>query len=448
MTLSINKRTLVRIMSFATAIILVAVVYAYTGMRESQQSRRALEYQYMKSMNDLITHTQNIDTDLSKVMYVNSPALLSQMASKIWREAGFAKDIVSSLPIEYNRLQNTTKLLSQVGDYCVSLARTIESGAPITDEQRETLKSLGDYCDQMTREVITIGDGIRTGALTFDRVKEAASSQQDAVGAANITEGFTEFEEGFTAYPTLIYDGPFSDHIMQKEPERLKGETAVDVQTARKKASMAAGVAEQALQNGEDEKSKMECYGFNGDNVSVSVTKQGGLVAYMLKSRAPSTEAKLSPEQAIEYAKNYLAKLGVTSMESTYYEISNNIMTINFAFMQDDTMIYPDLIKVGIALDNGEVLSFDARGFIVNHRTRELAFGAEDQARAAVSNLLTIESMKKCVIPTGGLGELSAYEYKCKAADGNDILVYINATNYREEQLLMLLVSDNGTLTL
>lgn len=58
-------------------------------------------------------------------------------------------------------------------------------------------------------------------------------------------------------------------------------------------------------------------------------------------------------------------------MTDTYYLKSENIATINYAAQQDGVTLYPDLIKVKIALDTGEILSMEAQGYIFNHMQRE-----------------------------------------------------------------------------
>ena len=44
--------------------------------------------------------------------------------------------------------------------------------------------------------------------------------------------------EGFTDYPTLIYDGPFSDHITQMKPKFLEGAQTVSADTAQTTAAL------------------------------------------------------------------------------------------------------------------------------------------------------------------------------------------------------------------
>lgn len=449
MTFNIRKRSLIRLVSFAVAFLVVIGTFTYITIGERKTLTSTLQYHYMKSVEDLVTHTKNIESDLMKVLYSSSPTMLSQLSSKIWRETGFAKDIIATLPIDYVKLTNTNKLLSQVGDYCVSLSKRFASGEEITAEQRESLKALLTYCDSMAVEAEVVQDSIRTGSVNLASPKKRLSAQELDTSSPDIAEGFVEFEEGFTSYPTLIYDGPFSDHIMQKEPELLKGQATVDKETARKKAAIAAGVQPSALKDSEDEKSKMESFGFSGDGVTVAVTKKGSLVSYMLKSRDVA-ETKLNVQHAINQAVKYLASLGIENMQSTYYEITNNVITINFASVQDGVMLYPDLIKVSVAMDNAEIVEFDSRGYIVNHHPREITPPTvnESNAQKKISSFLRVEESGVCIVPSGGLSEVLCYEFKCTADDGKEVLVYINANTMEEEQILLLLTSENGTLTI
>lgn len=449
MTFNIEKRTLIRIVSFAVAFLVVIGSFTYITINERKSLTTTLQYHYMKSVEDLVTHAKNIESDLLKVLYSSSPTMLSQLSSKIWRETGFAKDIIATLPIDYVKLTNTNKLLSQVGDYCVSLSKKFASGQEITEQEREALKALLTYCDSMAVEAEVVQDSIRTGSINLATAKKSLSKQSLDTAEPDIAEGFVEFEEGFTSYPTLIYDGPFSDHIMQKEPELLKGQAVVDKETARKKAAVATNLKPTALKDSEDEKSKMESYGFSSDGVTVSVTKKGALISYMLKSR-DVTESKLDVDYTIKSAIKYLTSLGVENMQSTYYEIANNIITINFASVQNGVMLYPDLIKVSVAMDNAEIMGFDARGYIVNHHPREITPPQikESNAQSVISKFLNVESSKLCMVPSSGLNEVLCYEFKCKSDDGKDVLVYINATTKAEEQILLLLIGENGTLTI
>lgn len=450
MTFRISKRSLIRLISFIFFGTIVCTILIYQYAKEASDSKRALEYQYMKTVEELTHYSQNISSDLTKIMYSNSPELLSDLSAKLWRESGFAKSALDSLPVDYKELQNTNKLLSQVGEYCLSLSKTFADGSKITQEQRQNIEKLNGYCEKMTEEIITVQDSIRTGSLTLTKVKDRIEEKYDRTPApVGIAEGFGDFESGLVSYPVLIYDGPFSDHIMQKEPERLKGEPDVSREDARKKAAKACVINESDLKDDSDENSKTPSFCFSADGVNVSITKKGGLISYMLKSRLVY-ETKIDIEAAKEKSRLYMDSLGIGAMEITYFETSNNIVTFNYAYTKDNVIFYTDLIKVSVALDTGEIMGFNARGFIVNHKPREIKPPkySKEVCKLSLNDLLTPERIRLCVIPSNSLEEKLCYEFKCKSKDGKDLLVYINANTNVEEQILILLVRENGTLTI
>lgn len=450
MTFRISKRTLVRITSFIASIILVLSFMAYGYSSDAENSKRTLEYQYMKGIDDLTTHIQNINSNLTKIMYSKTPPMLSVLSSQLWREASLAKESLAVLPVEYLDLKNTNKYLSQVGDYCVSISKEFAKGQKITKEQRDIFKKFSNYSDVMLNEVIAVNDGIHTGSLSLTNVKGNINKELDSSAQpAQVAEGFQEFEEGFTSYPTLIYDGPFSDHIMQKDPERLKNEKNVSRAEAKEKASKVSSIDIGNIKDENDEDSKMASYVFSADGTDISITKKGGLLSYMLKSRGVK-EQKIPVKQALDKARKFMDSLDIGVLKYTYYEIANNIITINYAYLQDNVLVYTDLIKVSVAMDNGEIVGFDSRGFITNNHKREISKPqlTETYAKASVSELLNIEKSQLCIIPSSGLNEILCYEFKCKSEDNKDVLVYVNANTGAEEQILILLISENGQLTI
>ena len=64
-----------------------------------------------------------------------------------------------------------------------------------------------------------------------------------------------------------------------------------------------------------------------------------------------------------------------------------------------------------------------------------------------MSSSLNIQKVKQVIIPTSGLNEVYCYEFLTTGPEDEHILVYINAETGREEQLLILMESENGVLT-
>ena len=56
------------------------------------------------------------------------------------------------------------------------------------------------------------------GDITGNEVK----SKNSNANVASLSLDFTQAEEAFADYPTLIYDGPFADAVLNREPAVTK----------------------------------------------------------------------------------------------------------------------------------------------------------------------------------------------------------------------------------
>ena len=286
---------------------------------------------------------------------------------------------------------------------------------------------------------------IGSGRITLS---ETVSSASD-IGAGSpvtVTDGFNDLASSDDTFPTLIYDGPYSDHIMNKSPLMLKNEKKIDEAEALRIAKKLADG--NGLKMLTQEEGKMPSYVFTDGNRTIAVTKAGGMYSYMLSSRSTGKQT-ITAKEAVIRAKDFLAELGIRGLSDSYYEIRNGICVVNLSAEQNGITMYTDLIKVGVALDNGEVLSFDMRGYLTNHTIRELPPPkiSGEYAKTLVSGSLAPISSKLCVIPSSGKNEIFCYEVRCTGTQGENILVYLNAVTGREEQILILRIGSGGVLT-
>ena len=207
--------------------------------------------------------------------------------------------------------------------------------------------------------------------------------------------------------------------------------------------------------NGKSENTDIITYDFsvkvnseNEENMNISITEKGGHVLLMNYNR--NVEAELiSQEEADKKGKEFLESRGLNNMKETYYLKQDGIVTINYAYKQDEVTVYPDLIKLKVALDNGEILGIETTGFLNNHTIRDLSKIkiSKEEAKKTLNKQLNIESEGLAYIPTEWRTEILCYEFKGNV-EGKEFLVYINAENGREEDILVIKDTPNGTLTM
>lgn len=444
-----TKRRTIQIISVATAAFVALGAVAISGYLFSARYQRNLEYSYRRAFNELSTYVSTMESTLEKAAYANTATQQSGIAAKLMKEAGGAKSSLSVLPLRENTMDNVQKFISQVEDFSTALNKKIAAGTGISNDDRETLNQLYDYAALLKADIAQLQNQFDSQDL---RIGESAKlianlNLDEAVPAFG--DELAAYAEDFKDYPTLIYDGPFSDHITQMEPKMLKDAEAVTVAQAIENAAQFFSLEKSAITHTSDTGGNLPTINLTYDTKKISVTQLGGKILSLLDTRTVETTV-LDYEQAKKKAEEFLQNNNFGELTESYYVINDNICTIQFFVKQDGAVIYPDLIKVSVALDNGDICEYNATGYLMNHQERQLKTPelTLEEARKNVSPALTVEKENMAVIPTAGAHEVLCYEFLCSGKNGDEVLVYINAETGMEEQILILLRSDNGVLTI
>lgn len=442
----VSRRGKIRVRLYASVLILVLFSAFVINAQKASELSRQLNADAERSLSTLEACMSSINTNLTKGLYANTTPMLSSMAISLTRDAASAKNSLSALPLSDTQLDNMLKFLSQVGAFVSTLDRKLSLGEPITSEERNQLKQLIDVSQKLLSELDTITQGVEDGSVSF---KQAGSTlQKSADQSVQIDSAFGDAEQTLTDYPTLIYDGPFSDHILNQTPKTFEGKSDVSKEKALEIASDFIGIDKSTLRFDSETNGVIETYNFFVDSINISVCKKGGAVLYLLGSSSAG-ESVISPEQAVENAKNFLSAKGYKNMKESYYSTQDGICTVNFAYENEGVICYPDLIKLSVSLETGNIISFDARGYIMNHTDRPPVQSkiSADEAKMSVSDYLTVMSSRLAIIPTDYKTEKTAYEFHCKTPDEQEVLVYIDVLTAKEDDILLLLYSDGGILT-
>ena len=451
----IRRRTLIRSASYLLAAFAVLAGLAFQGHREAAAYKRYLANSYRHAFAELTTNLSELDTTLQKGVYATSPAMLDTLCTQIFGKALSAQMALGELPYGNVELEQTAAFLAKTGDYATALARSAAANGGCTQEQRETLKALSTAASALSAQVSSMQSELLAGASTLEDVEQAQARLSAATEKGQELAGtsFQTIEGDFPELPSLIYDGPFSEHIASRAPRMLENLPQVSQDEARLAAAKSLDLKPEIFTLSSVSEGRLPTYSFtaalDGGEIYVEVTRQGGLVLEVFHSRTAG-EAVLSIQEAVSAAAAFLASRGYPDMRESYFIDQGGVLTVNFAATQADVLCYPDLVKVSVALDTGKVVGFESEGYLMNHMVRDLTALTvpESQAQAVVSPELTVLSHQVCVIPTAGEYEVLCHEFKCQAQDGRHILVYVNAQTGQEEKILILLEDESGTLVL
>lgn len=438
----------------STALIVAAAVFGIYQQSRINAMEITVENNYNRAFHELVDYVDDIDALLEKSMLVSGPAKMASISAEIFRETSAAKACLGQLPIAEVQLENTEKFLSQIGDYTYYLSQNVINNQAVTEDEYKNLSSLSDYASKLNQKLLAMQEDVYSGKISFGTIKKESKKYLETTASAEgILSDFEGVEKEFQEYPSLIYDGPFSEHVERIEPIMTEGKEKVSPERALEIAKGFLGDRGRNLAyGGESQNNQLPSYSFSSDiedrEINIAITKTGGMPIYFIDTRIVYEE-KLTVEQAAQKAREYLYERGYDSLVESYYEKDNGVVTVNFAYTQGGVTCYSDLIKVKVALDNGEVLGIELHGYLMNHKYRSFPAVSlsEDEAKAKISPHLQVTATGLALIPKEGAEEKLCYEFK-GSHNGRNFIIYIDVQTGLEEEILMLIESENGTLAI
>lgn len=435
-------------------LVIAIVITGYYAFRLKEQYTNMNNNNYTEAFSNLVNYMNTVENYLAKSMISRSSEEATKTLTEIWKNSDLAIVYLSRIPLSQEGLSQTSRFLNQVSDYSYSLSRKNIYNEDLTEEDLKNLKDLHSYSVELENTLNQLSEDINSGRIKWSELTKnnnVAFAQQVSTSSL---DGFSSLEENFHEYSGLIYDGAFSEHITNAEKKGLTGED-IDEETAKQKVIQFIGQENvtDISSLGYSENAIIPEYNFSvktpeEDNITISISKKGGHIVYMNSNRSVNTEI-ISQDEANKKGKEFLTNHGYADMKETYYLKQDGIVTINYAYTQNNVVIYSDLIKVKIALDDGEVLGIETTGYLNNHTQRDVSKVKISQAEAkkTLNKNLEIGSEGLAIIPTEFQTEILCYEFKGKVED-KEFLVYINAENGREEDVLIITNTPNGILTM
>ena len=435
------------------AIIVILGIFIY---KKQTEYRQISENSYNMAFYEVVNYVEEVETYLAKSLISASPEQGAQTLTQVWREANLAQAYLAQLPISNEGLSNTAKFLNQVSDYSYSLSRKNINNERLTDEDFNNLTTLHDYSNDLKNTLNELSNELNNGRISWGELTKKGTpvfaQQVDNISK----DSFSNLEENFHEYAGLIYDGAFSEHMTNPEQKGLTGED-INSEQARQKVIDFIGEEniKEITENGLSENGNIPSYQYfvtkndeDETGISIAFSKKGGHIVYMNSNREVVAES-ISQEIANELGKDFLKSKGFSNMKETYYLKQNGIVTINYAYIQNNIIMYPDLIKVKVALDNGEIMGIETTGYLNSHHTRDVSNIkiTKEEAKKNINTNLEILSEGLAVIPTEYQTEVLCYEFKGRVNE-RDFLVYVNTDNGKEEDILVILDTPDGTLTM
>lgn len=436
------------------AVLALSVVGAgFWGYQEHKEKNAVLlhaENNYQRAFHDLNFQIDLLHDKIGSTLAMNSRDSLSPALADVWRITSEAQNDVGQLPLVLLPFNKTEEFLSDIGDFSYRTAVRDLEKEPLNDKEYARLESLYKEAAEIQDELRKVQYTAIKNNLRWMDV-ELALATNDENADNTIIDGFKTVEKKVTAYseansqnPTMLSVNQKDDIYKNVEGKRITKNEAITA--AKKYANFSGDVQVNVEENG-----KGSDYGFysisllekkTNVEVNMDMTKKGGYPIWYLNNRDVK-EQNIDLNQAYTKALKFLKDHQFETLdlfESSQYD---QIGLFSFVAKVDGVRVYPDSVKVKIALDDGSVIGFSADEYLQSHKLREIHDTklSIEEAQAKINTKVDIMDKGKAIIINDVGEEVLCYEF-LGIINNDTYRIFINANNGREEQVNKLKNSE------
>lgn len=430
----------------AIAVLVIGIAgTAYWGYQEHREKTAILinaENNYQRAFHDLTYQIDVLNDKIGTTLAMNSRSSLSPQLAEVWKITSQAHGDVGQLPLTLLPFNKTEEFLANIGDFSYKAAIRDLDKEPLTEKEYGTLKTLYKQSGEIQQDLRQVQYMVLKNNLRWMDV-ELALATEKGKGDNTIIDGFKTVEKTVEGYSETDF-GPAQINLQIRDEnfKKLQGKKISKndaIKITRRYASLGNAGKVRVEENG-----KGSDYGFYSVSIldpktnleaSMDITKKGGYPIWFLLDRDVKKQV-ISLNDASNKAITFLKDNNFTNLdlfESAQYD---NIGVFTFVGNQDGVRIYPDAIKMKVALDNGEIVGFSAEDYLKSHKTREIpqAGISLEEAKTKINPNLKIMDQTKAVILNDLNAEVLCYEFL--GVLGEDTYrIYINAEDGTEEKV-------------
>ncbi len=412
------------------------------GVAQTQSNTYAtqLENVYQQSYYDLVDNLNNADTEISKLVNSSDTTYQKKLLLEIANSAKSMQASIAHLPLTGENVLDSVRFINQLAGYTQTLEEKVADGESLSSEDLATLNELHEALMSMKQNMNRMSMNMRDGYSILLYSNETNGELN------TFTIDFNQIRSVDVNYPTMIYDGPFSDSVVNSE---IKGVTGSEVseEDALKEVEEVFNDTTSIKYEG-DTNGKFETYNFSvittdNQELFVQVLKKGGDIL-TVSGQNLSGNKNIDMENGEVIALDFAKRNGIENAEVVWQDELNNQGYFNVAPVVDDVILYPDLVKVKVDMEYGNVIGYDAISYFTNHTSRDLS-GAV-QISATLPSGFTVKETRLVLAPLEYNREVLCYEYQAEK-DGVTYYFYFNAKTGQEENILKV-VEANDSLKL
>ncbi|MCP3738709.1 germination protein YpeB [Rossellomorea sp. BNER] len=417
---------------------------AFWGYQEHQEKNAILisaENNYQRAFHELTYQIDLLHDKIGTTLAMNSRKSLSPALADVWRLTSQAHSDVGQLPLTLLPFNKTEEFLSQIGDFSYRVAVRDLDKKPLTEEEYKSLEKLYKESADIQGELRKVQHLVMENNLRWMDVEMALATGKENADNT-IIDGFKTVEKTIEGYGEANFGGPaFVDSQKKDENfQNIQGEkiSKKDAVNILKKFTGIKEVKDvEVAENGKGSNFGFYSVSINNRNIeaSMDVTKKGGYPIWYILNRDVK-EKNISLNEAADKASQFLKNnqfQDLEMFESTQYD---HIGVFTYVTLVDGVRVYPDSIKIKVALDNGQIIGFAAEEYLLHNQKRDIPKPSisKEEAKEAINPNLKVMEDRLAVIVNDLNEEVLVFEFMGMLGD-DTYRIFINAKTGEEEKV-------------
>ncbi|MGI6120163.1 MAG: PepSY1/2 domain-containing protein [Desulfosporosinus sp.] len=440
-----------------TAALLLSLGWGFYEYRQAEEYRLSVENNNRRALNDFASQLDQLETDLAKGDVASNSTQKILYWSQVTSICDAALKDFAQIPAEQTGLSYLGQFLTQTGDFTRTLTQRIAGGGQVTAEEEKTLREMHERLIPVNQKVQELLVRMDTENLVWTdpsptiwkrlgfgstQIAEAAADGSESP-SKSVRSGFDQLEASLQKLPPFSYTGEYATRHVEKPLGLPAGNvTREQAQITARDFLSKVGYTNITPEFAGESQGTLGGYIWKYKEAYLEVSKQGSVVTFYRDQRSLEPRT-LSREEAAAKAKNMMQTLG-WRLALTSSEDFGAYVQFDFVAEEYGVRIYPDKVRVMIALDNGQPIGFDAVPYYSFHQARILPTKISmEQAMRNLRPDFQISERRLAVIAKSGNQEVYCYEFRGQY-QGEEYLIYLNAATGVEEKIQRILKTPRG----
>lgn len=385
-----------------------ALSFGWYQTRQKNKLALDAENKYMSAFHKLKWTSENIEERTARLIATNDPRLQESLLADLRVHSAQAVEHMAVLPFLTTNTPRIENFLNTMREQSELMHTKINQGQVLTPDDWNQLAELRKQSVFFEGELGNLLGVVSNGMIRWRDTVRVTGPSQSGTATTPITRSVVQLEKALTPPPgeekTLAPEnGPL------KRPRTDPGprvDAAKAVAAVKKFVDMPLKGEPQitGTSDPKDEEHLFSLYFINtvkqnGTPLNFGISVHGGHVVYMLDGRTV-TEKRLTVSQLVERARQMLRQRGYEAVEFISAAENDGTLVMDFAPIEQGVAVMVDKIKVMLAMDNAELVGFDAKNYWINRHNREWNRPklSADQARERLAPRLKPEAKPRLVI--------------------------------------------------